>query len=85
LCVIGQGGVPRAPRPIGATLWGGLRTQKFPKNFFYFIFYIYLHMTFKEILRNCKRKLIDGDKKYIYKSRHTEEKKTRDTCKKQNK
>ena len=42
-------------------------------------------MTFKEILRNCKRKLIDGDKKYIYKSRHTEEKKTRDTCKKQNK
>lgn len=71
------GGAPMRARPIGAIFEEAYALTKFPK-----IFYICI-MTFKEILRNCKQKIIDGKINNNNKDRKLESKKTTDTRKEQ--
>tara|TARA_E500000318_G_C3394270_1_gene147205 strand:- start:178 stop:402 length:225 start_codon:yes stop_codon:yes gene_type:complete len=73
-----MGGAPMRARPIGAIFEEGHALTKFPK-----IFYI-CTMTFKEILRNCKQKIIDGKISRSGKNGNTQEKKTTGTRKEQN-
>ena len=72
-----MGGAPMRARPIGAIFEEGHALTKFPK-----IFYI-CTMTFKEILRNCKQKIIDGKINNNNKTRKIQKEKTTDTLKEQ--